>query len=201
MVAPYSGAMLAMVARSGTDSAAAPWPWNSTNFPTTFALRSISVTVSTRSVAVAPVRSFPERFTPTTSGEEVDRLAQHGRLGLDAADAPGEDAQAVDHGGVRIGAHQRVGIDDALALEDPLGEVLEVHLVHDADARRDDPEAVVGLHAPPEVLVAGPVPLELDAHVQLDGVRHPREIDLHAVIDHQVDRHLGFDQLGILPGP
>ncbi len=68
MVAPYSGAMLAMVARSGTARAAVPSPKNSTNLPTTLALRSISVTVSTRSVAVTPSRSLPLRFTPTTSG-------------------------------------------------------------------------------------------------------------------------------------
>ena len=68
MVAPYSGAMFAIVARSGTGRLAAPSPKNSTNLPTTFALRSISVTVSTRSVAVTPARTAPERWTPTTSG-------------------------------------------------------------------------------------------------------------------------------------
>ncbi len=40
------------------------------------------------------------------------RLAQHHGLGLDAADAPAEHRQRVDHGGVRIRAHQRVGIGD-----------------------------------------------------------------------------------------
>ena len=39
-----------------------------------------------------------------------DRLAEHRRLRLDAADAPAEHAQAVDHGGVRVGADQRVRI-------------------------------------------------------------------------------------------
>src|SRR4030095_4998903 len=52
MVAPYSGAMFAMVARSVTPSRAAPSPWYSTNFPTTFAWRSICVSRRTRSVAV-----------------------------------------------------------------------------------------------------------------------------------------------------
>src|SRR5215467_145875 len=52
MVAPYSGAMLAMVARSTTGNAFAPGPKNSTNLPTTFALRSICVMGSARSVAV-----------------------------------------------------------------------------------------------------------------------------------------------------
>ncbi len=37
-----------------------------------------------------------------------DRLAQHRRLGLDAADAPAEHRQAVDHGRVAVGADQRV---------------------------------------------------------------------------------------------
>ena len=60
--------MFAMVARSATASDAAPSPKYSTNLPTTFALRSISVIVSTRSVAVTPSRSVPVRCTPTTSG-------------------------------------------------------------------------------------------------------------------------------------
>ena len=42
--------------------------------------------------------------------QHVDRLAEHDRLGFDAADAPADDAQAVDHRGVRIGADQRIGI-------------------------------------------------------------------------------------------
>src|SRR5690348_18486883 len=36
-----------------------------------------------------------------------DGLAEHGRLGLDAAHAPAQHAQAVLHGGVRVGAHAR----------------------------------------------------------------------------------------------
>ena len=68
IVAPYSGAMLAIVARSTTGNAAAPGPKNSTNLPTTFALRSISVTLSTTSVAVSAGCNFPLRLTPTTSG-------------------------------------------------------------------------------------------------------------------------------------
>jgi hypothetical protein len=42
-----------------------------------------------------------------------DRLAEHRGLGLDAADAPAEHAEAVDHGRVRVGADQRVGIGAA----------------------------------------------------------------------------------------
>ena len=68
MVAPYSGAMLAMVARSVSESVDVPSPKNSTNLPTTFCLRSSSVIVRTKSVAVTPSRKMPVKFTPTTSG-------------------------------------------------------------------------------------------------------------------------------------
>ena len=49
--------MLDSVARSGTDIDDKPLPQNSTNLFTTPCLRSISVSVSTRSVAVEPAGS------------------------------------------------------------------------------------------------------------------------------------------------
>src|SRR3954452_6649669 len=110
-VAPYSGAMLLMVARSASGRSCRPGPKNSTNFPTTPFLRSISVTVSTRSVAVAPSGSSPSSRKPITSGLSIelgleaplledaalgddvgDGEGEHVGLGLDAADAPGQDA-------------------------------------------------------------------------------------------------------------
>jgi hypothetical protein len=42
--------------------------------------------------------------------EHRDGLAEHRGLGLDAADAPAEHAEAVDHRGVRVGADARVGV-------------------------------------------------------------------------------------------
>ena len=45
-----------------------------------------------------------------------DGLAEHRGLGLDAADAPAEHAEAVDHGGVGIGADAGVGIGDDVAV-------------------------------------------------------------------------------------
>jgi len=71
-VAPYSGAMLAMVARSARERCWRPGPVNSTNFPTTPWARSISVTCSTRSVAVAPSGISPESRTPTTWGISME---------------------------------------------------------------------------------------------------------------------------------
>ena len=70
-VLPNSGAMLAMVARSASGSAARPSPKNSTNLSTTPFLRSISVMVRTRSVAVVPAGSAPFRRKPMTCGISI----------------------------------------------------------------------------------------------------------------------------------
>ena len=64
--------MLAIVARSASDSASRPGPKNSTNLFTTPFLRSICVTVSTRSVAVSPSRIWPVSLKPTTSGITIE---------------------------------------------------------------------------------------------------------------------------------
>ena len=71
-VAPYSGAMFAMVVRSASGRWSSPSPKNSTNLPTTPFARSISTTVSTRSVAVAPSGSFPVSSNPTTWGMSIE---------------------------------------------------------------------------------------------------------------------------------
>ncbi|CAM5229434.1 hypothetical protein SHIRM173S_09979 [Streptomyces hirsutus] len=71
MVAPYSGAMLATVARSGTDKEDRPGPWNSTMDPTTFSSRSRSAKVRARSEAKTPGASRPVSSTPTTCGTRI----------------------------------------------------------------------------------------------------------------------------------
>ena len=43
-----------------------------------------------------------------------DGLAQHAGLRLDAAHAPAQHAQAVDHGGVGVRAHHRIGVSHAV---------------------------------------------------------------------------------------
>src|SRR6266568_8258470 len=71
-VDPNSGLMLPIVARLATGTAATPSPWNSTNLPTTPCRRSSSVTVRTRSVAVAPDGSSPVSLNPTTFGISIE---------------------------------------------------------------------------------------------------------------------------------
>ena len=103
--------------------------------------------------------------------QQVQRLAEQHRLGLDAADAPAQDAQAVDHRGVRIGADQRCRGRPASS---PLSErcvddrrqVLEVDLVDDAAARRHDAEVLERLLRPAQQRVALLVALVLALDVQ-----------------------------------
>ena len=70
--------------------------------------------------------------------DHADRLAQHDRFGFNAAHAPTHNAQTVDHGGVRVGAHQAVRVEDILVVEYDSGQTLQVDLVHDAAARWHD---------------------------------------------------------------
>ena len=105
--------------------------------------------------------------------EHRHRLAEHGRLGLDAADAPAQHAEAVDHGGVRVGADAACpGRPEPVPRgHDHAGQVLDVDLVHDAGARRHDLELVERGLAPAQELVALAVALVLEVDVALERVR------------------------------
>ena len=130
-------------------------------------------------------------------GEDVHRLAQHGRFGLDATHAPADHADAVDHGGVAVGADQRVGVADAVfGLVDAGGQVLQIHLVDDAKARRHHAKGVKGLHAPFHELVALVVALKFELHVLLQRLRGAVVVHHDRVIDHQIDRHQRLNRLG-----
>ena len=133
--------------------------------------------------------------------EHRDGLAEHGRLGLDAAYAPAEHAEAVDHRGVRVGADAGVGVgaEDAVdhAGEGDLREVLDVHLVHDAGAGRHDLEVVESCLAPAEELVALAVALVLDLDVALEGVLGAEEVGDDGVVDDHLGRSERVDLLGV----
>ena len=133
--------------------------------------------------------------------EHVEGLAEHHRLGLDAADAPGDDAEAVDHGGVRVGADQAVGIGHPalrrVGRENAAGEIFKVDLVDDADPGGDDLEGLEGLLAPFEELVAFAVALELDLHIAAEGLAAAEGVDLDGVVDDQFGWDEGLDLFGV----
>ena len=128
--------------------------------------------------------------------EEGHRLAEHPGLGLDAAHAPADHAEAVDHRGVRVGADEGVGIENTGLFQHALGEIFEVHLVNDPDAGRYHGESFKGLLTPLEKFVALPVANELDRHVAIQSRLRPGKIHLHRVIHHEIDRHERLDLLG-----
>src|SRR5471032_964872 len=131
-------------------------------------------------------------------GQEVDWLAQHAGFRLDAAHAPADYADAVDHGGVRVGADQGVRVVHAGRIfVHAARQVFEVDLVDDAEARSHDAEGVEGLHAPFHELVARVVAREFQLHVQVQRALFAEMVDGDGVVDYQVDWHQRFDFLGV----
>ncbi len=72
IVAPYSGAIFAMVALSANESEEHPGPKNYTNLPTTPRFLNIFVTCKTRSVAVTCSLNDPVSLKPITSGKTME---------------------------------------------------------------------------------------------------------------------------------
>jgi hypothetical protein len=137
--------------------------------------------------------------------EQVQGLAEEDGLGLDAPDAPAQDAHGVDHRGVRVRPHQGVRKGHHLpflrAQLNDARQVLDVDLVHDAGAGRDDAEVVEGLLGPAQEQVALPIALVLTHDVLGSGQRRAEVIHLHRVVDHQLGRDEGIDALGVAPHP
>ncbi len=129
-------------------------------------------------------------------------LAQHGRLGFDAADAPAQHAQAVDHGGVgvradagvRVGAEHACSISFNFAGHHRTRQVLNVDLVHDAHAGRNHLEVIERRLAPAQELVALAVALVLNLDVSFQCAGIPEEIDLDGMVDYKLSRCQRVDQ-------
>ena len=126
-----------------------------------------------------------------------DRLAEHRSFRLDTADAPAQDAEAVDHRGVRIGADTGVGIGDRLAAfflrPHGLAEILEIDLVADAGAGRHDAEILERLLAPLQEPVALAVALIFLLDIVGEGHRRAEFVDDHRMVDDEIDRHQRVD--------
>ncbi|CEL30442.1 hypothetical protein SRM1_03801 [Pseudomonas fluorescens] len=120
------------------------------------------------------------------------RLPEHRRFRFDPADTPAEHAEAVDHGGVGVGANQRVGkgVGAAVFILGPHGaaEVFEVDLVADPGARRHYAEVVKGTLPPAQEGIAFAVALHFDVDVLLKCAGRGELVDHHRVVDHQIHR-------------
>ena len=90
----------------------------------------------------------------------INRLAEHARLGFDSAHAPADDAQAIDHCRVAVGADEAIGHRHAIFHGHHLGEIFQIHLMHDARGRWNDAEIVERLLAPFQKFIALAVAFE-----------------------------------------
>ena len=82
-------------------------------------------------------------------------------------------------------------------MKDAAGQILEIDLVDDADAGRDDAEGLERLLAPLEELVALAVALELHVEVELHRVGPAVVVDLDGVIDDEIDGNKRLDDAGL----
>ena len=160
-------------------------------------------------MAVTPSLQFSGQPETDDFGDEHrDRLTEHGGFGFDPADAPGEHAQAVGHRRVRVGADDRVGIRQrrrfggmpltgAAGTEDDAREVLDVDLMDDAGVGRHRAVAVQRALSPLEEAVALDVAFELELGVAFEGVGGAERVDLHRVVDDDLDRLQRVDLRGL----
>jgi len=135
-------------------------------------------------------------------GEEGEGLPEHTGLRFDPAYSPTDDAEAVDHGSVGIGAHKGVGVGEEGTIglffrKDAAGEVLEVNLVNDTDAWGDDAEGLESLLAPLKEFVAFAISFKLVLHVEHESLWGAVDVDLDRVIHDKIDGNEGFDELGV----
>ena len=160
---------------------------------------------------MTPSFSSPVELEADDFGQQHgQRLAEHAGFGLDAADAPAEHGEAVDHGGVRIGADERIGIGDfdglglaarrhvlLLARPHRLGEIFEIDLVADAGAGRHDAEIIESALAPFQEAIALAVALIFELDILLERFRRAEFVDDDRMIDDEIDRHERIDLVGV----
>jgi hypothetical protein len=130
-------------------------------------------------------------------GEHVDWLAKHHSFGFDPAHAPANDAQAIDHGGVTVGAHKAVRVGHAVGRHHDSREVFKIDLMNNSRGWWNDAEVVERLLAPPQKLVTFHVAGKFDFHVALECKAAGEFIDLNTMVNDEVAGHKGVDFFGI----
>ncbi len=119
------------------------------------------------------------------------RLTQHGGFRFNPAHAPAQYAETVNHGGMRVGAHQGIRPRHPLPIHlfapDGPTEVFQVDLVTNTGARRHYAEAAEGLLSPAQKSVTFVVTLHFQTDVIFEGLVIAETVDGDRVVDHQID--------------
>ena len=131
-------------------------------------------------------------------------LAEHGRFGFNPAHAPAQYAEAIDHGGVGVGADQGVGESVGAAVfvlgPDRAAQILQVYLMANPGAGRYDAEIIKGILPPAQKRIAFAVALHFDIDVLLKGTGAGEAVDHHRVVNHQIHRRQRVDPLRVATG-
>ena len=116
------------------------------------------------------------------------RLAEHGSLCLDAADAPAQNAQAVFHGRVGVGTDTGIRVSKALVVEYNAGQVLDIYLVDDAGSRRNYADVGEVLSTPAKDRVALFVALVLNFNVLFQRIGRAESLNDDGVVNDHFGR-------------
>ena len=115
------------------------------------------------------------------------RLAEHGGFRFDPADAPAKNAERIHHRGVRIGAHDRIGVGFPTAAmghgANDTRQIFEVHLVANSSVRRHNFEILKRGLSPAQKSVPLDVALKFQLGIQAEGVDVAKAVHLHRMVD------------------
>ena len=166
------------------------------------------MTVSTRSVAVAPSGSEPVSLKPTTCGTSIETgcPSMAASASMPPTPQPSTPSPLIivvcESVPTSVSGYASGGVPlAASAAEDDPGQVFEVDLVHDPRVGRHDAEIIEGVLAPAEKRVPLAVALKFQLGVGRERVRRPGLVDLHRVVDHQLDRLERIDLPGVASQP
>ena len=156
-------------------------------------------------MASTPCRRRPcEAHADDVRHADHHRHAEEDALGLEAAHAPAEHADAVDHRRVTVRADQGIGHGPryAVALRggDDACQALQVERVHDAGAGRMNADAREGARRPFHEAVALGIAAELALHVASERVGRAEHVDGQGMIGRDVDRQDGIEPARVIPG-
>jgi len=130
--------------------------------------------------------------------QEINRLSEHPRFGFDTSDTPSNHSKSIDHGRVRIGTHQSIGIIYLAGIQYAFCKVFQINLMDDSDTWWNHLEGIKSLHPPFQELVSFPVSSEFLVQIAIHGVSGSCEIHLDRVVDDQIDRNERLDDFWIL---
>src|SRR5438270_7358429 len=114
-----------------------------------------------------------EAHTNNFWSEQIKRLTQQDRLGLNTANPPTKDTKTVNHGSMRVGTNECIRKSYRLAIFLPGhhdgSQVFQVHLVNNTRSRRDNPEIAESLLPPAQQGIAFAIALIFTLNIACKG--------------------------------